>query len=292
MLPLVLALLLSAADTPKDAEARVVEYLSANVKPGQPVVVSDLYNRVFTEPAERAVLDRLFNAFFNIPLFLAQQQKATGRPPSLREVSEQFGFLVPGEADVLFRIMESDPRMPRFVARDAATGEVTRVDIEAILASPRFGKALERTIAGWEGKPAAAFTATTYDGSPLRSESLAGRPYLLYFWFTGCPPCVRTAPLLAELDREYAAKGFRIVGLNADRALDLPTTDDERAAYARRNGLAFTLAHMTAETQEAYGTVSVFPTLFFVDRRGIVVRHFVNYQEKATLEDAVRRALE
>jgi thiol-disulfide isomerase/thioredoxin len=290
----VLALLLSASAAPqaRDAEAEVVEYLRASVRPGQPVVVSELYNHVFTAPAQRAALDRLFNAFFKIPLFLAQQEKATGRPPTLREVSEQFGFHVPGEADVLFRIMESDPRMPRFVSRDAATGEITRVDVDAILASPRFGKALERTMAGWEGKPAPAFTATTYDGKQLRSESLAGRPYLLYFWFTGCPPCARTSPLLAELDREYAAKGFRIVGLNADRVLELPTTDDERAAYARKNGLAFTLADMTAETQEAYGTVSVFPTMFFVDRNGIVVRHFVSFQEKATLEDAVRRALE
>jgi len=291
MLPLALALLLSAPDAP-DAEARVVEYLKASVKPGQPVVVSELYNSVFTAPEERAALDRLFNTFFKVPLFLAQQQKATGRPPTLRELSEQFRFLVPGEADLMLRIIESDPRMPRFVTRDAATGEITRVDVEAILASPRFGRALERTIAGWEGKPAPAFTATRYDGAQFRSESLAGRPYLLYFWFTGCPPCVRTSPLLAELDRAYAAKGLHIVGLNADRALELPTTDDERAAYARTNGLAFTLAHMTAETQEAYGAVSVFPTMFFVDRNGAVVRHFVNFQEKATLEGAVRLALE
>jgi thiol-disulfide isomerase/thioredoxin len=292
VLPLVMAVLLAAADTPREAEARVVEYLQANVKPGQAVVVSDLYNRVFTQPAERAVLDRLFNTFFKIPLFLVQQQRATGRPPSLNEVSEQFGFQVPGEADVLLRIMESDPRMPRFITRDAATGEIASVNVEAIQASPRFGRILERTIAGWEGKPAPAFATTTYDGSPFGSESLAGQPYLLYFWFTGCPPCVRTSPLLAELDREYRPKGLRIVGLNADRILDVPTTDEERESYAKRNGLAFTLANLTTATQEAYGMVSVFPTLFFVDRNGIVVRHFVNYQEKATLEGAVRIALE
>jgi thiol-disulfide isomerase/thioredoxin len=291
MLQLAFALLLSAADAP-DAEARVVEYLKANVKPGQPVVVSELYNSVFTAPEERAALDRLFNTFFKIPLFLAQQQKATGRPPTLGEVSEQFRFLVPGQADLMLRIMESDPRMPRFITRDAATGEITRVDIEAILAHPRFGKALERTIAGWEGRPAPAFTATTYDGKPLGSEALAGRPHLLYFWFTGCPPCMRTSPLLAELDRAYSPKGLRIVGLNADRVLELPYADADREAYATRNGLAFALAHMTAATQEAYGAVSVFPTMFFVDRRGTVVKHLVNFHEKPALEDAIRLALE
>jgi len=290
VLSLAFALLLVAPQAPP-AETRVVEYLMANVKPGQPVVVSELYNTVFTAPEERAALNRLFDTFFKIPLYLAQQQKAAGKPPTLAEIAEQFRFQVPGEADVMLRIMESDPRMPKFVTRDAATGEVTGVDVETILAHPRFGKALERTIAGWEGQPAPAFSVTTYDGKPLTSESLVGKPHLLYFWFTGCPPCTRTAPLLAELDRAYAAKGFRIVGLNADRVLELPYRDEDRAAYAAKNGLAFTLAHMTAQAQEAYGAVSVFPTMFFVDRRGVVVRQLVNFQEKATLEEAVKMAL-
>ena len=273
------------------AEARVVEYLKAHVQPGQPVVVSELYNDVFTAPDERAALDRLFNTFFKIPLFVARQQKATGRPPRLAEIQEQFHFLVPGEADVMLRIMESDPRMPRFLSRDPRTGEITSVDVDAVLAHPRFGKALERTIAGWEGKAAPAFETTTADGRPLRSSDLAGTPHLLYFWFTGCPPCGRTSPLLADLDRTYAAKGFRIVGLNADRALELPYTEDDRKAYAAKQGLAFTLAQATPAMMEAYGAVSVFPTIFVVDAEGTVVRQLVNAPDKATLEAAIRKAL-
>ena len=291
MLPLAFALLLAVPQAPP-AEVRVVEYLKANVKPGQPVVVSELYNTVFTGPEERAALNRLFNTFFKMPLYMAQQQKAAGKPPTLAEIAEQFRFQVPGQADLMLRIMESDPRMPKFMTRDAATGEITRVDVEAILAHPKFGKALERTITGWEGQPAPVFSVTTYDGKPLTSESLAGKPHLLYFWFTGCPPCVRTSPLLAELDKTYAAKGFRIVGLNADRALEIPTTDEDRAAYAKKNGWAFTLAHMTPEAQQAYGAVSVFPTMFFVDRKGTVVKQLVNFQEKAALEGAIRLALQ
>jgi hypothetical protein len=43
--------------------------------------------------------------------------------------------------------------------------------------------------------------------------------------------------------------------------------------------------------QEAFGSVSVFPTFFFVDAKGTVVKHFVNQQDKTTLEAAVRLAL-
>lgn len=277
---------------PSEAEVRVVEYLKSHVRPRERVVVSQLYNEVFTADAERAVLNRLFNSFFKLPLYLAQQQQATGRPPTLAEISEQFRFQVPGEAEVMLRIMETDPRMPQFLTRNPVSGEIVHVDVERILSHPRFGKALERTIAGWQGKTAPGFATTDYQGQPVGSAALAGRPHLLYFWFTGCPPCVRTSPMLVELERRFGPKGLRIVGLNADRVLELPYGDEERLAYARQQGFSFTLAHLTPEIQEAYGSVSVFPTMFFVDAKGTIVEHLVNQQEPAALEAAARLALQ
>ena len=272
-------------------EAAIVEYLKTNVRPGAPVVVSTLFNEVFTSEAERKVLNRLFNSFFKIPLFIVQSQKAKGIPPSLKEISEQFSFTVPGEADVILRIMESDPRVPRFLERDPQSGEILRVDVSRIISHPKFGKILERTITGWEGNPAPAFSARAYDGAEVSLEKLAGKPFLLYFWFSNCPPCVATSPLLVELDKVYRPRGFHILGLNADKLLELDYTDADRAAYAARLGIRFPLAHASAEAQAAYGGVSVFPTLFFVDRAGVVVKHLVNGQDKAVLEGAIELAL-
>ncbi len=293
---LVLAVLGAPPAAPEDAaakaaETRVVEYLRAHVRPGQPVVVSELHNSVFTAPEERAALDRLFNAFFKVPLFVAQQQQATGRPPTLIEIADRFRFFVPGEADLLLRILQADPRLPRFLERDAASGEITRVDVAAILADRRFGKALERTLAGWEGRPAAAFSARGEDGSSIGNVRLAGKPYLLYFWFSGCPPCTRTGPLLSGLQKEFGPRGLTIVALNADSALEVPVTRDERVAYENRNGWAFVRAEADEQTIEAWGAVSVFPTFFFVDRHGVVVGHLVSYQEAEVLQQAADRAL-
>ena len=288
---LLAALALAPPDAPTAAEARVVEYLRTSVKPGQEVVVADLYNRVFTSPDERAVLDRLFDAFFKIPLFAAQYQKAAGRPPSLQEIAEQFRFRVPGQADVMLRIVESDPRMPRFLTRNTETGEIDRIDVEAILAHPRFGKLLERTVSGFEGRPAPPFSLTAFDGSPITSATLAGKPYLLYFWFSDCAPCVKTTPVLVDLYAKYRAQGFEIVGVNADRVLEVPADDAARAAYARQSAIAFPLAHLTPEMQSAYGQVGVFPTLFFVDRNGTIVRQQVSAPSPAALEEAIRLAL-
>ena len=82
------------------------------------------------------------------------------------------------------------------------------------------------------------------------------------------------------------------MGLNADKVLELPYTDEDRAAYARTLGMGFTQAQLTPEVQEAFGSVSVFPTIFVVDAKGTIVKHFVNQQDKAALEAALRLALD
>ncbi|MET0555042.1 MAG: TlpA disulfide reductase family protein [Vicinamibacteria bacterium] len=278
-----LALALALVTPQPDAETRVVEYLKANVKPGEPVLASRLANEVFTAPDERKALDRLFKTFFKIPLFLAQHRKAAGKPPTLAEISEQFAFRVPGEADVMLRIMESDPRLPKFFARDAKTGELTSVDVEAILADARFGQAIERSLSGLEGRPAPAFATTTLAGTPFTSAGLAGKPHVLYFWFSHCPPCVQTAPVLDERAR---AAGLTVVAANADRVLELGVSDEDRAAYsAKYPGL--TPVHATAEMQTAYSGVAAYPTLFFVDKAGVVKRQLVNRQDRAALDAAL-----
>ncbi|PYS23123.1 MAG: hypothetical protein DMG11_25865 [Acidobacteria bacterium] len=274
-----------------NAEQRIIEYLKAHVTPGRQVVVSELYNNVFKTPEERKVLDRLFNTFFKIPMFIVQYNATSKEIPTLRELSEQFNFTVPGEADVMLRIMEADPRVPKFIQRNPKTGEITKVDIPAIQASPQFGKVLERSITGWEGREAPPFAITSLDGKPVTSQQVSGQAHLIYFWFTNCPPCVRSAPILAELYNQYAAKGFKIIGANADRFLELPYDDKVRADYVKKYGFKFTIGHLNPQMQQAYGGVSVFPTMFFVDKKGTIVKLFVNFQDKAVLEQAIQSTL-
>src|SRR5215467_2312254 len=132
-----------------DAETKIVEYLKANVQPGKPVIVSEL-NKTFTSPDEQKVLNRLFNTFFKIPMFVVQYNTSTKKIPTLRELGEQFNFTVPGEANVMLRIIESDPRIPKFLTRNTRNNEITAIDVEKVTANPQFGRVLEQTIANWE----------------------------------------------------------------------------------------------------------------------------------------------
>ena len=283
-------ILLSTLLQQADPETRIVNYLKANVRPGQAVTVADL-TRVFKTPEEQAALSRLFNTFFKVPITVAQLYSKTKKIPTLRELADQFQFRVPGEMDVILRVMEADPRIPKFMTRDPRTGEITSVDVAAIKADPNFGRTIERSIAGWEGRAAPAFAIKSFSGSNLNSATLNGQPHLIYFWFTNCPPCVQTTPLLVALNAKYAAQGFKIVGANADHVLDLPYTDAVRADYLKKQGVTFLEGHLTPQMQLDYGGVSVFPTMFFVNRKGVIVKQMVSFQNKAILEAAIQAAM-
>jgi len=55
------------------------------------------------------------------------------------------------------------------------------------------------------------------DGSELAMSSLRGQPLVLNFWATWCPPCVKEMPELDRFQRQFAARGWRVLGLAVDR---------------------------------------------------------------------------
>ncbi len=56
------------------------------------------------------------------------------------------------------------------------------------------------------------------DGQPLALDKLQGKPLLVNFWATWCPPCVEEMPLLDAFFRENSAKGLNVLGLAIDQA--------------------------------------------------------------------------
>jgi len=57
----------------------------------------------------------------------------------------------------------------------------------------------------------------TPSGSKLEMQALRGKPLLLNFWATWCPPCVEEMPMLDAFFRENTAKSWQVVGLAIDQ---------------------------------------------------------------------------
>lgn len=57
----------------------------------------------------------------------------------------------------------------------------------------------------------------TPDGSQLALQGLQGRPLLINFWATWCPPCVEELPLLDSFYRENKHNGWQVLGIAVDK---------------------------------------------------------------------------
>jgi thiol-disulfide isomerase/thioredoxin len=76
----------------------------------------------------------------------------------------------------------------------------------------------------WRPEPAsqevAALWSLSFDtpaGPTLAMQSLRGKPLVVNFWATWCPPCVEELPLLDRFFRENASKSWQVVGLAVDQ---------------------------------------------------------------------------
>lgn len=55
------------------------------------------------------------------------------------------------------------------------------------------------------------------DGAPLSLGDCKGRPLVMNFWATWCPPCIEEMPLLDAFYRQNSSKGWQIVGIAIDQ---------------------------------------------------------------------------
>ena len=66
----------------------------------------------------------------------------------------------------------------------------------------------------------AAFFAQAFetpDGAPLVTQAFLGKPLVLNFWATWCPPCVAELPMLNRFFVDHQAHGWQVVGLAVDQ---------------------------------------------------------------------------
>jgi len=124
---------------------------------------------------------------------------------------------------------------------------------------------------------------TALDGAALDLQDLKGRPTVVNFWATWCPPCRREMPVLLQASRQAPDVRFIWVNQGEER--------DKAARYAAQQGLppAGVLLDADSDLGRLLG-LRALPTTLFYDARGRLVASRIGELSAATLAERLRLA--
>lgn len=147
----------------------------------------------------------------------------------------------------------------------------------------------EKEPAAEVGRAGPDFLLETPEGGTLRLSDLQGRPVVLNFWATWCPPCrVEIPELVAAYDR-YRHQGLVIVGVN------LQEPGDQVQAFAEEFGMAFPVVidrgGGVADVWRLGGPVGGIPTSYFIDESGVIQDFFYGPMTARSLQERLAKIL-
>jgi peroxiredoxin len=130
------------------------------------------------------------------------------------------------------------------------------------------------------------FTLTGLDGQSVRLNDLRGRPLLLNFWASWCPPCRAELPALQAAYQRY---GDRVAFLGVDVKESSATV----AAFAPQFGLTFPLLlDSDGAVSDRLYQVRGIPTSLFIAPEGVVSARHVGPLAEADIDRYLAPLLE
>ena len=115
------------------------------------------------------------------------------------------------------------------------------------------------------------------DGLKIDARRLAGRPVLVSFFASWCPPCNAEFEHMKLLHLAHAADGLEIVAVNLFEDFSGFEDDGKRLKrFLGRHTPVFSVVKGTDETAKLFGNVERLPTVFVFDRQGRAILHFVH----------------
>jgi thiol-disulfide isomerase/thioredoxin len=137
---------------------------------------------------------------------------------------------------------------------------------------------------GKEKIKATDFTVLNADGNAVKLSDLFGKPIVLNFWASWCPPCKGEMP---EFNKVYEEVGEDITFMMVDLADGQRETKEKGAQYVKDQGFSFPVYFDTKrDAADKYGIASI-PTTIFIDKNGYIVTGAQGAIDAKTLQKGI-----
>jgi len=178
------------------------------------------------------------------------------------------------EADSLERLLAQAETVLLGAQLEVADSSLQKLISDALVRHARIAEYSREDAGGkpsLEGKPAPDWQLEDFAGAKVSLKGLRGKVVLLDFWYLDCPWCMRAMPKLEALAGRFKGKPVAVLGMNKD--------DDVTAAKELLARLKITYPSLKAKGLEKQYGVTGFPTLFVIDRKGIVRKVQIGYSK-------------
>ena len=124
------------------------------------------------------------------------------------------------------------------------------------------------------------FTVLDKDGNTVRLSDKFGKPVVINFWATWCPPCKQELPDFDKLSKEY---GDRIVFMMVNLTDGYRDTVDGTKRFVSGKGYTFPVYFDTKDNAASAYNVSSIPQTTFIDAKGNIYTTRIGAMNEATL---------
>lgn len=114
------------------------------------------------------------------------------------------------------------------------------------------------------------------NGEKLNPDRLHGRPVIVTFWASWCPPCRWEFAQLNALAQTYRSLDLQIIGINVFEDFGGISSRVKRDRFIADTGPVFPLVAGTDQTRASFGGVTRIPTVFLFDDTGRLAWSFVH----------------
>ena len=130
------------------------------------------------------------------------------------------------------------------------------------------------------------FAMTDRDGKTVRLSDLlaSGKPAVLNFWASWCPPCKAEMP---DFETQYQAFGSDVQFIMVNLTDGQRETVDSAVAFIEKQGYTFPVFFDTLQQGSAAYAIQYLPTTVFIGRDGTIVSTHEGQLTEQTLQDGI-----
>ena len=114
------------------------------------------------------------------------------------------------------------------------------------------------------GNLAPDFQLQNLDGQTVSLGNLQGKPVLINFWATWCPPCRSEMPYIQEIYDEWSDKELVVLAIN------IGESSSKVEEFMQSYNLSFAVLLDTRQDVAQRYNITGIPTTFSIDKNGII----------------------